>query len=87
MTLLPTGVTCGMGWEHDRYEARCADCGRSGVVIESSDDWGRFARRYEGFDNIEPDHNAVGRMRQDRRQMDPKCACGSTKIQKGQRLP
>lgn len=76
-----------MGWEHDRFKALCADCGRSGVVIESSDDWGRYARRYEGFENVEPDPTAVGRLRQDRRQMDGKCSCGSTNIVKAERLP
>lgn len=76
-----------MGWEHERFEAQCAGCGRSGVVIESSDDWGRHARRYEGFDNIEPDPTAVGRLRQDQRQMNARCACGSTSIVKGERLP
>lgn len=76
-----------MGWEHDRYAARCADCGQSGVIVESSDDWGRQARRYEGFDNIEPDRTAVGRLRQDSRQMNGKCSCGSTAIIRGDRLP
>ena len=75
-----------MGWEHDRYSAQCADCGQTGVIDESSDDWGRQARRYEGFDNVEPDQNEVGRMRQDRRQMNGRCACGSTNIVKGVRL-
>ena len=76
-----------MGWDHESYSAQCADCGRVGVVDESSDDWGRQARRYAGFDNVEPDQNAVGRMRQDRRQMNGKCACGSTNIVRGERLP
>ena len=77
----------GMGWEHDRYAAQCAACGQSGVVVISSDDWGRQARRYEGFENIEPDPTAVGRLRQDPRQMNGKCSCGSTDIPRGELIP
>ena len=72
-----------MGWEHDRYEAVCASCGKVGFVIESSDDWGRFARRYEGFENREPDPTAVGRKRSDARQPIGQCSCGSRLITRG----
>lgn len=75
-----------MGWDRERYEAICKQCGKSGVVIESSDEWGRYARHYEGFENLEPDVNAVGRLRQDRRQMHGRCTCGSTSIVTGKRL-
>jgi hypothetical protein len=76
-----------MSWDHDRYKATCAKCGKTGIVIESSDDWGRFARRYKGFEEVEPDATAVGRLRQDRRQMNGRCSCGSTSILTGDRLP
>ena len=72
-----------MGWEHDRYQATCAACGRTGTVIISSDDWGRSARRYEGFENVEPSSTAVGRLRQDRQEMNGRCPCGSNEITKG----
>ena len=36
--------------------------GRTGTVIISSDNWGRSARRYEGFENVEPSIAAVGRL-------------------------
>jgi hypothetical protein len=72
-----------MGWEHDHYHATCAVCGRTGTVVVSSDDWGRNARRYEGFDNVDPSSTEVGRARQDRREMNGRCACGSTKITQG----
>jgi hypothetical protein len=72
-----------MGWEHDRYEATCGDCGKAGVVIISSDDWGRSARRFEGFENVEPATTAVGRVRQDRREMNGRCSCGSNSVVQG----
>jgi len=72
-----------MGWEHDRYEATCRACGKTGTVTVSSDDWGRNARSYEGFENVDPSSTAVGRARQDRRQMNGRCACGSTDIAQG----
>lgn len=75
-----------MGWEHDRYEAVCENCGHRGVVVESSDDWGRFARRYEGFGNVEPSATAVGRRRSDARQLSPLCDCGSRSVARGGRL-
>ena len=71
------------GWEHDRYEAACGNCGKTGTVIISSDDWGRNARSYEGFENVDPAGTAVGRMRQDRSEMNGRCAYGSTSIIKG----
>lgn len=72
-----------MGWEHDYYRATCAKCGRTGAVIISSDDWGRNARRYEGFENVEPSNTVVGRLRQDRREMNGLCPCGSNEITRG----
>lgn len=72
-----------MGWDHDHYQATCEECGRTGTVTISSDDWGRSARRYEGFENIEPSSTAVGRRRQDRRELDGRCVCGSTRIIRG----
>jgi len=75
-----------MGWEHDRYEAICEGCGHRGVVVESSDDWGRFSRRYEGFENVQPDVNDVGRLRKDSRQSSPVCLCGSRSVVQGARI-
>lgn len=72
-----------MGWQHDRYRATCAICGRAGIVIVSSDDWGRSARRYEGFENVEPSSTAIGQFRQDRREMNGRCACGGNDIKQG----
>lgn len=72
-----------MSWEHTKYDAVCEACGRKGFVIRSSDDWGRFATSYEGFDNVSPDATAVGRKRADARDSSPKCACGSTAVRQG----
>lgn len=82
----PARYVGAMGWEHDRFEARCEECGHSGVVDISSDDWGRSARRYEGFQNLEPSPYAVGRKRADQRQNDAVCACGSSRIKHGAKL-
>lgn len=72
-----------MGWERERFHATCAECGKTGTVVISSDDWGRSERRYEGFANVEPSATAIGRARQDRREMNGRCACGSTSIRQG----
>jgi hypothetical protein len=72
-----------MSWEHWEYEARCSKCGRRGFVIESSDDWGRTAASYEGFESIAPDPIAVGRKRVSSRDYSPRCSCGSTHIIRG----
>ena len=29
-----------MSWEYSKYEAVCEQCGRQGLCIEGSDDWG-----------------------------------------------
>jgi len=71
-----------MGWEKTSYAARCGASGREGTVTISSDDWGRHARLYEGFENIPPDITAVGRKRVDARENSPRC-CGSTNIVRG----
>lgn len=75
-----------MGWEHDRYEAVWEECGHRGIVVESSDSWGRFARRYEGFGNVDPSPTAIGRRRSDARQSSPLCDCGSSAVTRGMRL-
>lgn len=72
-----------MGWENARYRARCGQCGHEGAVIHSSDDWGRQARRYEGFENVLPGVDAVARKRADSRQNSGRCRCGSTDIVRG----
>ena len=72
-----------MSWDHDKYHATCQACGREGFVIESSDDWGRAAREYVGFENLAPDPTAVGRKRQDARQQSGRCACGNSSIRRG----
>jgi hypothetical protein len=38
-----------MGWEHDDYSVLCTDCGNSGSIRFSSDDWNRFEVRADGF--------------------------------------
>ena len=35
-----------MSWEYTKYEAVCEACGRSGLCIEGSDDWGRSSTRW-----------------------------------------
>jgi len=75
-----------MSWEHERYEVVCESCGHRGVVTESSDDWGRSARSYEGFDNVAPSTTAVGRRRSDSRQSSPLCRCGSRSVRREHRL-
>src|SRR5690349_858650 len=75
-----------MSWEHEKYEAICSNCGRKGFVIQSSDDWGRFATRYEGFENLEPHPTAVARKRASSESFSPRCPCGSTSVVRGARL-
>ena len=75
-----------MSWEHEKYHAVCAACDHAGFVVESSDDWGRSARRYEGFENIDADPTAIGRKRDDSRQQAGRCRCGSTAITRGTRV-
>lgn len=72
-----------MGWENTVYAARCGQCGHEGSVIHSSDDSGRQARRYEGFENAPPGVDAVARKRADARQNNGRCSCGSTDIVRG----
>jgi hypothetical protein len=72
-----------MSWEYSEYEAVCRECGRRGICIEGSDDWGRHSTRWVGFENREPHPYAVGRKRADARDMVPVCVCGSSKIKVG----
>lgn len=70
-----------MSWEHNHYTATCDACGHEGVCIKSSDDWGRSATRFEGFENVAPDSYAVGRKRVGADDMRPKCQnCGGASI-------
>ena len=75
-----------MSWEYTRFRARCDDCGADGVCVEGSDDWNRTSRSWEGFGGRPPDPTAVGRKRADSRQLNPVCACGSSRISVGERL-
>lgn len=75
-----------MGWEHDRFTAISTDCGHEGVVIVSSDDWGRSAGRYEGFACIDAPVDATGRKRADAREASPQCRGGSCSVLRGERL-
>ena len=75
-----------MGWEHDRYEAICEACGRTGKCIVSSDDWGRWATEWIGFEEQNPSSTAVARLRVGSRDMSPKCACGSINVRRGGRI-
>jgi hypothetical protein len=72
-----------MSWEHSKYEARCTACGKKGLVIRSSDDWGRSSTKYVGFENERPDATAVGRKRADARDNSGRCDCGSGSIDLG----
>src|SRR5690349_11300813 len=40
-----------MSWEYSKYEAYCEACGREGVCVEGSDDWGRSLMPWRGFGN------------------------------------
>jgi hypothetical protein len=75
-----------MSWDYSKYEAICRDCGRKGVCIRGSDDWGRTARRWEGFENHEPPRMLVIRKIVSSRHMMPVCACGSSNISVGKDL-
>jgi hypothetical protein len=75
-----------MSWEHDRYEAVCKSCGRTGFCIQSSDDWGHFTREWDGFRNLPPHPYAVFRMKSAPGDMSPVCECGSTDIDIGKRV-
>jgi|GEM_PF-1876219 len=75
-----------MGWDRTKYEATCTNCGHSGFVIKADDDWGRSQTSWIGFENKEPDVNAVARKQADARDSSPQCECGSTKIQIGTKL-
>jgi hypothetical protein len=72
-----------MSWEITKYEAVCQDCGRKGVCIKGSNDWGRFLCTWEGFDNLNPPPVLVLRGKLSRDHMLPKCACGSMDIEVG----
>jgi hypothetical protein len=69
-----------MSWEHERYTAFCEQCGRTGFCTHSSDDWGRSATRWEGFENVPPHLMAIARKRADPGDMRPLCRCGSTRV-------
>lgn len=76
-----------MSWEYSKSEAQCQDCGKKGVCIEGSDDWGRHSTQWEGFRNVPPHPTAVGRKRAGPDDMRPRCHCGSTKIAVGKYIP
>ena len=75
-----------MGWDRTKYEAVCADCGKTGYVIKADDDWGRSETTWIGFENRSPDPTAVARKRTDARDSTPVCQCGSSKITVGSML-
>jgi len=75
-----------MSWEYSRYEARCDKCGRKGVCILGSDDWGRTSTSWEGFKSEPPHPYEVGRKRTDARNSEAVCACGSTSVTVGKCL-
>src|SRR2546423_7170410 len=43
-----------MSWEYSRYHARCDKCGKEGVCISGSDDWGRISTSWDGFKSKQP---------------------------------
>lgn len=69
-----------MSWEYSKYEAHCEACGRKGVCIEGSDDWGRSSTSWRGFGNRAPDPSAVIRKKMDSRDSIPVCICGNTRV-------
>lgn len=69
-----------MGWEQTKYRASCSSCGKTGICVQRSDDWGRHSTTWIGFRNVAPSPTAVGRKRADARDSRPLCECGSTKI-------
>ena len=75
-----------MGWDRTKFEATCKSCGHSGYVIKADDDWGRHQTTWIGFDNKEPNVNAVARKNTDARDNTPQCQCGKTSIEVGARL-
>lgn len=67
-----------MSWEYSRFEARCAECGRTGVRIEGANDWGQSTISWEGFDTTPADWVEVARHRVDQNM--PICNCGGTNV-------
>ena len=76
-----------MSWETDRYLARCEQCGREGVCVRRSDDWGRTETLWEGFAASPPSATAVARGRSGARDLVATCACGSMGIGVHELLP
>jgi len=76
-----------MGWEYQRFEARCENCGHTGVCIQGDDDWGRTKTNWEGFDEKPPHSTAVIRKRACPGDNVPVCKCGCSKVTVGRRLP
>lgn len=75
-----------MGWEQTKYRAACSSCGKTGICVQRSDDWGRHSTTWVGFRNVEPSPTAVARKRTDARDSRPLCECGSTEIVVGDLL-
>ena len=70
-----------MSWDTYRYEAKCHSCGHMGVLIRSSDDWGRSDEAWEGFK--EASVNDYEFLRKRSAPTNPICKCGSTDIRRG----
>jgi hypothetical protein len=75
-----------VSWEYSRYHARCDKCGKDGVCVSGSDDWGRTSTSWEGFNSKQPHPYDVARKRASSRDLVPVCACGSTSITAGKSM-
>lgn len=75
-----------VSWEYSKYEAQCQSCGRIGLCIQGSDDWGRSSTTGSGFENREPDPMDVDRKRADKRDLSAVCSCGSSAVVIGKYL-
>jgi hypothetical protein len=75
-----------MSWDYFKYKAVCKQCGREGVCISGSNDWGQTSTRWEGFEDHEPHPHSVAKKRASFRDMVPVCVCGSSQIDVGKKI-
>jgi hypothetical protein len=75
-----------MSWEHKKYQAFCENCGRTGFCIKASDDWGRSATSWIGFDNKPPNPHEVARKKISGDDYEAVCNCDKSKVVLGKCL-
>lgn len=69
-----------MSWSHTKFRARCTSCGKEGIRVDSSNDFGSMETRWDGFGTVPPDEYQSGRMRVGV-EGTPVCDCGKSQIE------